>query len=231
VTTHLRKLLNIIILTLILTSCQNEKKLNGTWISSYRFSDNDTIKDYVVGNFPFNELITFDNGTFNFKEFKYDSYEIERTEQFELRGKSLVNFGDEYFVIAGNEDYDSEIIDPLTKDSIVFKNYNHNRVYKRLVDSLKNKTPEIKFTGKKFIRNFRKWTDTIQFINDSVYISNSWKFGDSDHFMWERINHNGFDILFTENYAPYILKKQIGNEIYISVFGNEKEDYILKEIE
>ncbi|QXP60918.1 hypothetical protein [Olleya sp. HaHaR_3_96] len=226
----MKKLLNILILAFVLTSCQNEKKLNGTWISSYKFSDNDSIKDYVVGGFPFNQLITFDNGTFNFKEFKYDNYENERTSEFELTGQSLVNFGDEYFVIAGNEYYDSEIIDPLTKDSIVFKNYNQNRVYKRLVDSLKNKSPEIKFTGKKIIRNFRKWTDTIQFINDSVYISNSWKFGDSNHFMWERINHNGFDILFTENYAPFILKKQIGNEIYISIFGNKKEDYILKEI-
>ena len=62
-------------------------------------------------------------------------------------------------------------------------------------------------------------------------MSNSWKFGDSDHFMWERIKHNGFDILFTENYAPFILKKQIGDEIYVSVLGNKKEDYILKEIE
>ena len=49
--------------------------------------------------------------------------------------------------------------------------------------------------------------------------------------MWERIKHNGFDILFTENYAPFILKKQIGDEIYVSVLGNKKEDYILKEIE
>ncbi|WP_178984715.1 hypothetical protein [Winogradskyella helgolandensis] len=215
-------------MTFILTSCQNEKKLNGTWISSYKFADNDTIKDYVVGDFPFNELITFDNGTFNYKKFNYGN---ERTEKFELKGKNLVDFGNDYFVIAGNEYYESEMIDPLTKDSIVFKNYNQNRVYKRLVDSLKNRTPEIKFTGKKFIRNFRKWTDTIQFINDSVYISNSWKFGNSDHFMWERANHNGFDILFTENYAPFILKKQIGNEIFISTFGNTKEDYILKEIE
>ena len=223
VATHFKKLLNILILTLILTSCQNEKKLNGTWISSYKFSDNDSIKNYVVGDFPFNQLITFDNGTFNIKEFKYDYYENERTEQFELNGNS--------FVIAGNEDYNSEIIDPLTKDSLVFKSFNQNSVYKRLVDSLKNKSINIKLTGKKYARNFRKWTDTIQFINDSVYISNSWKFGDSDNFMWERINHNGFDILFTENYAPFILKKQIGNEIYVSVFGNKKEDYILKEIE
>tara|TARA_Y100000589_G_scaffold303543_1_gene315990 strand:- start:1163 stop:1807 length:645 start_codon:yes stop_codon:yes gene_type:complete len=214
-----------------LTSCQNEKKLNGTWISSYKFSDNDSIKNYDVGDFPFNQLITFDNGTFHIIEFKYDSYENKRTAQFELKGKNLLDFENKYFVISGNEDYNSEIIDPLTKDSLVFKNYNQNSVYKRLVDSLKNKSIDIKLRGKKFVRNFRKWTDTIQFINDSVYVSNSWKFGDSDHFMWERIKHNGFDILFTENYAPFILKKQIGDEIYVSVLGNKKEDYILKEIE
>ena len=203
-----------------MTSCQNEKKLNGTWISSYRFSDNDTIKDYVVGGSDFNELITFDNGTFNYKEFIYKN---ERTAQFKLKGKN--------FVIDGNEVYNSEVIDPLTKDSIVFKGNGSNKVYKRITDSLKNKSPNLKLTGKKFARNFRKWTDTIQFINDSVYTSNSWKFGDSNHFRWERINQNGFDLLFTENYAPFILKKQIGNEIYVSILGNKKEDYILKEIE
>ena len=206
-----------------MTSCQNEKRLNGTWISSYKFSDDDSIKDYIVGGSSFNQIITLDNGTFNYKEFKYDNYENERTAQFELKGKS--------FVIAGNEVYNSEIIEPLTKDSIVFKGNGLNSVYKRLTDSLKNKSTNIKLTGKKFVRNFRKFTDTIRFINDSVYTSNSWKFGDSNHFMWERINENGFDILFTENYAPFILKKQVGNEIHISTFGNKKEDYILKEIE
>ena len=72
-----------------MTSCQNEKKLNGTWISSYKFSDNDSIKNYVVGDFPFNQLITFNNGTFSIKEFKYDSYDNERTEQFELNGNRI----------------------------------------------------------------------------------------------------------------------------------------------
>ena len=72
-------------MTFILTSCHNEKKLNGTWISSYKFSNNDSIKEYVVGDFSFNQLITFDNGTFNIKKFKYDSYENEQIEKFELR--------------------------------------------------------------------------------------------------------------------------------------------------
>lgn len=208
-----------------MTSCQNEKKLNGNWISSYKFSDNDSIKDYIVGDFPFNQPFTFDNETFTIREFKYDSYENVRTVQFELKGKKIV--------IAGNEANGSEIIDPLTKDSIVLKQVRtgESYVYKRLADSLKNRSTNLELVGKKFIRNFRKWTDTIQFINDSVYTSNSWEFGDSNHFMWERINQNGFDILFTENYAPFILKKQIGNEIYVSIFGNKKEDYILKEIE
>ena len=116
----------------------------------------------VVGDFPFNQLITFNNGTFSLKEFKYDSYDNERTEQFELNGNS--------FVIVGNEDYNSEIIDPLTKDSLVFKNFNQNSVYKRLDDSLKNKSNDIKLTGKKYVRNFRKWTDTIQFIIGKILL-------------------------------------------------------------
>jgi len=213
-----------LILTFILTSCQNEKKLNGTWISAYHFNKNDTIRESIVGDFPFNQIITFENGTFEINEFKRDNYENFRTENFKLKGNRLV--------ISDHDEHLSEIIEPLTNDSIVISQLVgvQKRVYKRLSDSLKNKTPEFKLTGKKFVRNYRKWTDTIHFVNDSVYLSSSWQFGNSNRFMWERMTHKGFDILFTENYSPFILKNKIGNKIYISTFGSRKENYILTEI-
>ncbi|GAA4244938.1 hypothetical protein GCM10022292_25540 [Winogradskyella damuponensis] len=173
---------------------------------------------------PFNEIFTFNNGTFNLKQFKYQMFNDEITDIFKLKGNK--------FVIADNESYFSDVIEPLTNDSIVINGLNSvlNGVYKRLADSLKNKTPEFKLTGKKFVRNYRKWTDTIRFVNDSVYTSNSWTMGNSD-LMWERINKNGFDILFTNIYPPFVIKNKVGKNILISTFEYEKEDYILTEIE
>ena len=74
---------------------------------------------------PFNEVFTFDNGTFNLKQFKYQIYNDERTDNFKLKGNK--------FVIADNESYFSDVIEPLTKDSIVINglNSNLNGVYKR----------------------------------------------------------------------------------------------------
>ena len=208
---------------MVFTSCQSEKKLNGTWISAYQYDENDSLMESTTG-IPFNEVFTFNNGTFNLKQFKYQMFNDEKTDIFKLKGNKLV--------IADNESYFSDVIEPLTNDSIVINGLNSvlNGVYKRLTDSLKNKTPEFKLTGKKFVRNYRKWTDTIHFVNDSVYTSNNWAMGNSD-LMWERINKNGFDILFTDIYPPFVIKKRVGKDIFISTFEYEKEDYFLTEIE
>jgi hypothetical protein len=219
----LKKTLHILILALILTSCQREQKLNGTWISAYQYAEKDSLIKSTRG-IPFNEVLTFNNGTYNYKQFKYHMFNDRQTNLFKLKGNKLV--------IADNEAYVSDIIAPLAKDSIVINGLNSvlNRVYKRLPDSLKNKTPEFKLTGKKYIRNYRTWTDTIHFINDSIYKSSGWKMGNKA-LMWERINQNGFDILFTDIYPPFVIKKKIGKDIFISTYEYEKEDYILTEIE
>jgi hypothetical protein len=206
-----------------LTSCQNEKKLNGTWISAYEYDERDSLKEPTTG-IPFNEILAFNDGTLKIKEFKYDWYEKERSFKFKLKGDKLV--------IEDNEADFADIIDPMTNDSIVINSLSSplTRVYKKLADSLKSESVNFKLKGKKFIRNYKKWTDTIQFINDSVYVSNSWKLGNSE-LNWERVNYNGFDILFTDIYPPFIIKKKRGNDIYLSSFDKEKEDYILKEID
>ncbi len=185
----------------------------------------DTKEDKEVsglGGFPFNKVTTYDNGVFLTKEFRFDTYENERTGKFKLKGNK--------FILADNEDYLLEEIE-VGNDSLIISNLNfYSRVYRKLNDSLKSKSTDFKFTGKKFIRNYRKWTDTIHFINDSVYVSSAWKNGDLD-LMWERINHNGFDILFTDIYVPFVIKSKVRNEIYVSTFGSIKEDYTLKEID
>ena len=168
--------------------------------------------------------MTFNNEIVYSEEFRYDWYEEERTDEFRLEGNKLV--------IPENEAQFSDVIDPITQDSIIVSRPSNplNQVYKRISDSLKNKSSDFKLTGKKFIRNYRQLTDTIEFINDSVYISSALEIGDSD-LMWERKNHNGFDILFTDGFVPFVIKKKVGNEIFVSTFGYTKEDFVLKEIE
>lgn len=207
---------------LVLTSCNQEKKLNGTWISAYRYSPKDNVRDYRVGDFSFNQILTFDNGTINVKDFDIN---YDETDKFRLERKRII--------ISRNQDTINDNIVTLTKDSIVFSYpfSGFNGVYKKLNDSLKNQSIGLKLTGKKFIRDYRKWSDTIHFVNDSIYTSSSWKIGNINRFSWKRINQNGFDILFTENYAPFVLKNNIGNTVFISAFGNRKEDYTLIEIE
>ena len=220
----MRKTINILLIAFILTSCQNEKKLNGIWISAYKYQEKDTL-NYDLSGVPFNEIWEFNDGKLNIREFKYDEYENKRSFQFKLKGNKLV--------VDGNETYSSEIIEPITKDSFQLSGISYGNsklIYKKINDSLKSKSNEFKLTGNKYIRNFKKWTDTIHFVNDSVYKSSGWKQGSSD-LMWERVNYNGFDILFTDIYIPFILKKKDGNKIYVTTFDKNQENYILELIE
>ncbi len=208
-----------------MTSCQNEKKLNGTWISAYEYDDNDSI-NYDLSGKPFNQIWEFNDGTLKIQKYKYDFfYEDISSFKFKLKGSKLV--------LNDNEPYLSDIIELIEKDSFVLSGLSYGKsklVYKKLDDSLKNNSADFKLTGNKYIRNFKKWTDTIHFVNESVYTSSGWTTGDSD-LKWERINYNGFDILFTDIYIPFILKKKVGNKIYVTTFDKKKEDYILEQIE
>ena len=233
----MRKTINILLIAIILTSCQNEKKLNGTWISAYKYQETDTV-DYDLSGIAFNEIWEFNNGKLSIREFKYDTYENKRSFEFRLKGNKLI--------IDDNESYFAEKIEPITKDSFQLSGMNYGNfklIYKKLNDSLKSKSDKFKLTGNKYIRNFKKWTDTIHFVNDSVYTSSSWNIESSGRevdgswvkknsdLKWERISYNGFDILFTDIYIPFILKKKIGNKIYVTTFDKQKEDYILEQIE
>jgi len=221
-----------------LNSCQNEKKLNGTWVSAYKYEENDNL-NYDLSGVPFNEVWEFNNGILKIQKYKYDFfYEDISSFNFKLKGNK--------FVINDNEPYLSDIIEPIEKDSFVLSGLRYGDsklVYKKLDDSLKNKSANFELTGNKYIRNFKKWTDTIHFVSESVYTSSSWNIESSgweidsswvtknEDLRWERINYNGFDILFTDIYIPFILKKKVGNKIYVTTFDKQKEDYILEQIE
>ena len=225
VTTHLRKTFYILLIAIIFTSCDKEKKLNGTWISAYEIRENDT-PNYDLSGIPFNEIWEFKDGTLNIREFKFDAFEDSlRSFNFKINGNK--------FIVNENEPYLSNIIEPIAKDSFQLSGFSYGNtklIYKRLNDSLKNKSTDFKLTGNKYIRNFKKWTDTIHFVNDSVFKSSGWKQGNSD-LMWERVNINGFDILFTDIYIPFVLTGKNDDRINVTTFDWNEEKYILEQIE
>ena len=221
----MRKTFYILLIVVIFTSCDKGKKLNGTWISAYEIRENDTL-NYDLSGIPFNEIWEFKDGALNIREFKFDAFEDSiRSFNFKIKGNKLV--------VNDSEPYFSNIIDLITKDSFQLSGISYGNVkliYKKLNDSLKNKSTDFKLTGNKYIRNLKKWTDTIQFVNDSVFKSSGWKQGNSD-LMWERVNVNGFDILFTDIYIPFILTGKNGDRISVTTFDRNEEKYILKQIE
>ncbi|WP_405207167.1 hypothetical protein [Aquimarina sp. LLG6339-5] len=209
----------ILILIALSTSCQNEKKLNGTWIYAYSYNPESRLSSINKEN-PFHHIISFKNGIYKMKGFKYYWYNDEQEKPIRIKGHKL-------FLSEDNNHF--EEINPFEKDSIVFvdKSKIRNRVYKKLADSLKSETRKIELIGKKILRDHLGIKDTIKFINDSIYVSSSFKMGNSD-LRWERINHNGFDILFTDGNQPYLIKKKKANNIYVSIFDTEKKDLIFK---
>ncbi|GAL00283.1 hypothetical protein JCM19314_537 [Nonlabens ulvanivorans] len=83
---------------------------------------------------------------------------------------------------------------------------------------------------KKYFRQYESYTDTVHFLNDSIYTSSSWSGIDGNTFNYHRFEHNGFDILFTDKYPPFIIKNIVKDTIYISTFSEEKEDYIMTKV-
>lgn len=102
--------------------------------------------------------------------------------------------------------------------------------YKRIDDSLKHKSVNFSLVDKKYMRQYESYTDTVHFLNDSIYTSSSWSGIDGNTFNYHRFEHNGFDILFTDKYPPFIIKNMVKDTIYISTFSKEKEDYIMTEV-
>ena len=226
----MRKKHYILILALILISvlaflfCKTDEKLKGTWIGEYSTNtDNSDFK--VINAIP--NLLTFKNKRCYSKGSKF-------TYGTKIRESNYMFFSDNIIFESGKyfNDYEQIEILKLENDSLVLKNQNTGsflKIYRKLSDTLKH-NQKIKLTGKKFFWKNKFFQDTIHFKNDSILISISNK-NPKFSTLWERINYNGFDILFIDGDVPYLIKNQNGNSINLLTFHKEPLEHIMTEIE
>jgi len=214
----LRKTFYILLSSLILSSCQSDNKLNGNWIGDYAYSiEGDETK--IIK--PIRRILTFDNGILTAKGSKYDyGTDIEKG-KYNLNSKTLELDG-EY----ENYDIDSFEIDSLV---LINKANSFRYVYRKLSDSLKHNS-DIEFIGKEFKWENNKFTDTIFFINQTTFKRKSQKVNNGK-VSWERIKHNGFDIIFIDGDVPYLIKGQNAKTINLSSFHKTELKHRMIELE
>lgn len=216
----MKKILIILILGLFI-SCSSKGNLEGTWIGAYSYSD---ISDSNM-NLPQRIVVTLEEDNYCAKSFKYD-YKWES--DFE---KGTYDYDGETIFYKSNKT-NTALLEIITKDSLVLKGLKgaNNTVYKRLEDSLKSKSDHIDLKGKRFLRTSLNYSDTLNFINDSVLIKSA---ENNRHLEihWERISHNGFEILFMDLDIPYIIREEKEGTIKLTGLHKNRYDLELRELE
>ncbi|MCC8358899.1 hypothetical protein [Salinimicrobium sediminilitoris] len=210
----MKKILIILFLVLFL-SCSSKENLEGTWIGAYSYSTNSDSK-----KMPTRILITFEKDKYFAKSFKYDY----RSESDFEKGTYEYNRDTIFY---NSDQTNTALLEIISKDSLVMKGLEgaNNTVYKRLEDSLKSKSDNINLKGKRFLRTSLNYSDTLNFTNDSIIIK-SWENNRTLEIHWERISHNGFEILFLDLDIPYIIRK--GRDGTIKLTGLHKNRYELE---
>lgn len=125
------------------------------------------------------------------------------------------------------ENYEIEIFE---SDSLVLINKTNSfrYVYRKLSDSLKHNS-EIEFIGKQFKWENNKFTDTIFFKNQTFFKRKSQKYNNGE-VSWERIKHNGFDIIFIDGDVPYIITEPNNETLLMWTFHKIPSEHKLTEI-
>ena len=214
----MRRTLYIIFASVIISSCNSENRLDGTWIGAYSYSPNNT-----TSSLPIRQIITFNNCQYTADGFKYDFDKRKELGKFKISSKKLI--------LNEKLKYQKEI-ESINSDSIVFKGEmgSMNQVYKKVNPLLKeNRNSKIDLIGKVFLITSDSYKDTIYFKNDTVLIKKSDITREPGN-RWERIKHNGFDLIFMELNVPFIIQKQKDSIIYATEYYKEKAEFKLKEL-
>jgi len=219
----LRKTTSILlILVLFLSACQTDKDLKGTWIGEYSKLENGTIA------FPERNVLTFKNNKCYSKGSKYD-YGTELRESKNMYFSNDIIFNEDY---SENNPLEYYEIVKIESDSLVIKipSNEFQHVYRKLPESAKH-NQTIDFIGKKFFWKNRKFQDSIYFKTDSTLVRMSNKRPNYKTTSWERINYEGFDIMFMDGDVPYVIENQNGKTINLKTFHKSDIKHTMTELE
>ncbi len=210
----------------MLSACQTDKNLKGTWIGDYSSSTNSENSNII---FPIQNLMTFENN----KVYAQGSYRDFGTDQ--IRESKRIIFSDN---IVFNDKYSEnnpleyyEIV-KVNADSLVVKIPNNNflHIYRKLSEKFKN-NQKAELTGKKFYWKNEIFQDTIYFVTDSTFKRKSNKDPRFKTSRWERINHKGFDVLFLDGDVPYLIENKKDKTIELRTFHKTELKHKMTELE
>lgn len=195
----------ILFLLILLTN----SKLKGTWIGVYNEYPETEL-------FMANErIMTLDNYSYTEQGPKYEL--TKERNGYYLNTLNLIK-----------SEFNSYEIVGIENDSLKVKAKHYKSGYRtffRIDDSLKYDS-KINIAGKRFLFSNRKETDTIYFRSDSIFESSTYKVNSR----WELIEHNGFQILFIEEFLPFVITKQDENIIELKRFEDSNYNYKLTEL-
>ncbi len=204
-----------------LLSCNSRENIEGTWIGAYSYYN---ISD-SANHLPERIVVTFEVDKYFAKRFKYDY----RSKSDVEKGTYSYNDGTIFF---NSDNPSTAVLDIISRDSLVIKGLEgaNNTVYKRLSDTLKSRSQNIDLAGKRFLRTSKNYSDTLNFVNDSLLIK-CWDNNTKLELAWERTKHNGFDILFMDLDIPYIIGKERSGTIKLTGLHRRTYDMNLEELD
>lgn len=200
------KTIAYIIVCLTLCSCLSKSDLEGTWVGDYRHS---TDKKYEDMLFPERRVMTFKNGNCMAHGSVND---FSPTKEI-----GTVNIFSRDLTLESGETFKIESVD---SDSLVFHlpNNSSRYVYRKLDDSLKFDR-KVELIGRTF-----RWENSL--FSDTVYLKNDQRIRRQsrnpkrryEEYSWERIQHEGFDILFFDTDGPYVIEKSSDSTVHLRSF-------------
>jgi hypothetical protein len=177
----MRRLLQILIFSLFLSSCTKESELEGVWFAAYSIIDgkNEPLSETTLYDFKDNQLFTItirDLSTGDLAKVTIDSTE------YKLIGSKL-----EF------ESYSPKI--QISKDTLTLEFENQKLVLRRIHENFKNLDVNTEcFQGSYFIQS-KNYQDSIDFINDTLLIYTGRYDQNFPGKKWQIVDYGGFKFL------------------------------------
>jgi hypothetical protein len=211
-----------ILLIFILSIGFTNQELKGTWIGEYEVHPD---MDLYLAH---ESVMTL--GYFScFEEFP-SYYGTSSLDNPNIMSSKRIGFVLNMFGVIKSNNYNKYQVISINGDSLQVKsnvfNENNYETFRRIDDSLKN-NQKINLAGKKFLFSNNKVTDTLHFKNVGVnldYGNKTFNHG------WDLIQHNGFQILFIEDFVPFIIVNKKENVIELKRLQATNDNYKMTEI-